>query len=140
MTYGFDEPVALEAAQLLGNILQERAEILELQHQGHHSDAGQAADSLLQQLSEWLPAGGPAELDISQAPHVVQSIALLMDSGFSSLLSGDNAGAALRLRAVAHFSQQLEGLADRVAGMAMLHCQHGRPSLDGDCAQKPPCP
>ena len=139
MTYGFDEPVALEAAQLLADVVRERAEILQLQHQGHHSDAGQIADRLLRQLNEWLPSGGPAELDISQVPHVVQSVALLVDSTFSSLLAGDNAGAAIRLRALAHFGQQLEGLADQVAGMGMLHWEHGRPSLDGDCAQKPPC-
>lgn len=135
MTYGFDE----SPAQLLADIVRERAEILQLQHQGHHSDAGEQADRLLRQLDEWLPDGGIAELDLSQAPHLVQSIALLLDSSFSSLLAGDNTGAATRLRALGHFSHQLEGLADRVAGMAMLHCRHGRPSLDGECIQMPPC-
>ena len=133
--YGFDE----SPAQLLGDIVQERIKILQLQQHGHYSDAGQVADSLLEQLNVWLPEGGAAELDIAQAPHVVQSLALLVDSSFNSLLAGDNAGAATRLQAVAQFSRQLEGLADRVAGMAMLHCEHGRGSLDGECAKKPPC-
>jgi hypothetical protein len=139
-TYGFDEEASVEPGELLGNVVQERIRILQLQHEGHHSEAGEVADDLLRQLNDWLPAGGAAELDSPQVPHAVQSVALLLDSSFSALLAGDPAGAATRLRALAHFSPQLEGLADRIAGMAMLHCAHGRPSLDGECTQVPPCP
>ncbi len=139
MTHGFDEPAALGAAQLLGDITRERAKILELQQQGHYSDAGQLADNVLRQLNEWLPAGGAAELDIAQVPHVVQGVALLADAAFNSIASGDTAGAAEWMRGLDLFSGQLAGLADRVAGIGMLHCEHGRPSLDGSCLKIPPC-
>jgi hypothetical protein len=135
MSYGFVEP----GTHLLGEITQERITIADLQHQGHYADAGQLADDLLRRLVEWLPAPDAAEVDLGQAPHVLQGVALLADSSFSSLAAGDNDGAAERLRLLGHFSQQLGGLADRIAGMGLQYCKDGRPSLDGTCLKAPPC-
>jgi len=134
-----DEPTAFSSARLLGDVVQERFKVLELQHQGHYSDAGQVADNLLTQLSEALPASGFGNLDAGQAPLAMQGLALLADSTYSALATGDTAGAAERLRVMGHFTERLGLLADQVAGMGMLYCLHGRPSLDGGCLQIPPC-
>jgi hypothetical protein len=90
-------------------------------------------------LSEWIPAVPTAELDISVAPLVLQRVALLADSSFLSIAAGDTAGAAERLRVLGQVTAEIGALADRVAGMGMLYCKDGRPSLDGSCLKIPPC-
>lgn len=139
-TAGFDESAELRDARLLGEVVHERIRVAALQHQGLHFEASQIAGELLIRLLEGLSIAGPAEFDKAQAPRVMQGVALLADNGFSSLLAGDSAAAAQRLRALANFSRRLEGLADQFEGMGMLHCKDGRPSLDGSCIQIPPCP
>lgn len=126
-------------ARLLGDIVRDRARVLELQYQGHYADAGQIVDELLIRLSELTPVEVTPELGISLVPHVLQSIALLADTSLGALAVGDNAEAAQRLRALAQVTAQIGELADQVAGLGARYCKDGRPSLDGGCLQIPPC-
>jgi hypothetical protein len=90
-------------------------------------------------MDEFMTAPPGIEFDISLVPHFVQGIALLADTSFACMAAGDNAGAAELLNMIGTVAEHVRPLADQIAGLGMITCKDGRPSLDGNCLKLPPC-
>jgi hypothetical protein len=140
MEYGKNDPaINPERGQLLADLVHGRAEMEALLAEAQYDEAIGVGDRLLTRLSGYLPEDWDVEGDLGLLPHFSLGVAMLADTSVAAILAGDNKFAAELLRSAVSYADLIGKGADRLASFGILYCKDGRPSLDGNCIQIPPC-
>jgi hypothetical protein len=138
MGYGWDFTEA-DRAQVLGDFMRTRTEVLRLSSEGQYDAAYELSAQLVAQVLETLPASLEGVED-GMLPGALSGVAFLADASVAAIAAGRSEEAANLVQRLSAVIPGVEHVADRIAAIGIMYCQDGRPSLDGKCLQKPPCP
>jgi hypothetical protein len=134
-----DPVVVPERGQLLGDLLQGRTDVLALLGEDQFEEAAQLGDDLMSRLDTFALDTQGQDIELGLLPHVAQGIGLLADISVAAMAAGNNVRAAELLNRMGQVTERLGVATHQLAGLGLLYCKDGRPSLDGTCLKLPPC-
>lgn len=116
------------ASNRLGELLEQRVQVVQAIHSGEYDRALRVAESLIRASDEALERIGRVP---EALPHRRLAVALRLDFDLARLMAG--------LPVFDWIPPPPEDFGPDIFN-ATRYCPHDRPSIDGNCMARPPCP
>ena len=124
-----DQADAEWASERLGDLIRERAEVIQAILEGDYDRAEGLAEHLIRTSDEALARIGDTGPEV--APHQLMNTALRVDYEFARMLAG---------RAQFPWPPPRGEFREPDYFALTRYCPHNRASYDGNCVARPPCP